>query len=791
MRLEKRPQTWLERLLARSIVFLALLFGLFFILRLWFVFYLGVWLGAAAEAAAEDYFATFLNALRYESRSCAAIALVYFLLGAALFWTRRREAILRGFATFAFFFVSFIYLAEVVFYEIYADGFNANLLGLIYDDREAIFKTGLGGSYSIAPKVILAVLLGLVFRLAFRKLAAIFEGFLGRFQGGGENGGGGEKFATRGAKTHAKNASKIRGFAVPAALFVIFGLSVTFSINSAFKFSVREGVDTTIKPVANTFLRNATPGAFRNLYIVYKGHKKSRSSAFSDYHANSPREVVESYFGLGESSGEIFGESGANLGSAANLGGESSGESTPKNAPYDLQKLLERRVQSDNKTKISHIFLIYAESLSEWHFDERFAPLGLVSGMRGLLEKGGVKADVFLQNAGSTAKSLDVLLSGLIQTEIPPSTMIGRLKPFVTSSAAIFRGLGYAPNFYYGGSGTWQGLDKYTIAQGFERIFYNTHIVEHAKSKSRQAPQNDPPFEGVWGAYDHFLFDFVRENTLKTAAKKTFNVILTTSYHPPYDVNLEDFAVPLGEIEDFLAKNTATLKEKTPRMPRVLGHIYYADKQITRFIETTAAALPNSLFIITGDHYDREIPLRSPPLRLLNSIPLIIYSPVLKPRKLAKVGSHIDIAPTIVELVAPKNHAYHSFGRPLFTNDRELAKKKVAHKFGVGLVATSGESARGVALQNDAQNAAGAGSAAKNEAAQNAPQNAAAREERDVALGYFGVATERFFFDKNGAFDYFGERREGDELLAKNLYKRLNEARALSWWILMKGYEVE
>lgn len=48
-------------------------------------------------------------------------------------------------------------------------------------------------------------------------------------------------------------------------------------------------------------------------------------------------------------------------------------------------------------------------------------------------------------------------------------------------------------------------------------------------------------------------------------------------------------------------------------------------------------------------------------------------------------------------------------------------------------------------------------------------------------------------YDKNGKLEYFkdGIARNNDEELASSLYKRLQQATALSWWILTHGYEVK
>ena len=108
-------------------------------------------------------------------------------------------------------------------------------------------------------------------------------------------------------------------------------------------------------------------------------------------------------------------------------------------------------------------------------------------------------------------------------------------------------------------------------------------------------------------------------------------------------------------------------------------------------------------------------------------------------KKNTNIGSHIDITPSIVELIAPENYTYYSFGTPLVSND-----------------------------------------------------SAALAGEND-ALGYFSFFTDRFIYNNDGEqIEYFHKamERHNDKEFAQSLYKRLQQATALSWWILKNGYEV-
>lgn len=677
---------WLEKLLVKSVVFALFLLVLLFIIKVAFVLYSGIYHGnVGAVKGAYEYVDTFLNGLRYDCRTVAAFSIIYFLCGLVSCWTRVSHIVLWFYALISVLIILFVGISEMVFFEIYNDAFNANLLGLIFDDQKAIFHTGISGQYSLTPKVIVWLVMSFVCMWIYTKIFSKITRCYGY-----------DPLGSIRSRSTRKETS-----ITTALWFVFFCLFMMVCINSAFSFRA-VSLDTTVKPVDNAFLRKISPGAFRGLYIVYKGYARIMHSQFHDYIAQSPTEVVEEYFHIQD-----------------------------KQASYNLKDLLTHKVGNEHGQKIDHVFYIVAESLSEWHFNDEFDSVGLTSGLKSLLtDSHGVKIGVFLENAASTIKSMDVHLTGLLQTEIPFNAMLGTLRPFATAPAMMMKQLGYECNFYYGGSGIWQKLDQYTASQGFDRIYYNTQIVNNAKLNAYPAP-----YEGIWGAYDHHLFALIRDNIFKERNTPSFNMILTTSNHPPYDVPLEQFGAPIDEIAKLFG-DTGKYKERNARQ---IAHIWYEDKTITRFIQEVSRVLPNSLFIITGDHYDREYPKTTPSLKAHYTIPLILYSPTLEIKKISNIGSHIDITPSMIELVAPHGFSYASFGSPLVSND-------------------------GVALS-----------------------------EKNSALGYFSVATDRFIYTKDGELEYFrdGIAQPNDKELAKSLYKRLQQATALSWWIFKNGYEIK
>ncbi len=103
---------------------------------------------------------------------------------------------------------------------------------------------------------------------------------------------------------------------------------------------------------------------------------------------------------------------------------------------------------------------------------------------------------------------------------------------------------------------------------------------------------------------------------------------------------------------------------------------------MVQFVRDMSRRFPDALFVITGDHYGRNYPTNFPTIYQRSSVPLILYGPkalqgVTFPAD--AVGSHVDIAPTLIELCAPAGFNYRSLGKNLL--DPKAAKHGVGTDF--------------------------------------------------------------------------------------------------------------
>ena len=181
-----------------------------------------------------------------------------------------------------------------------------------------------------------------------------------------------------------------------------------------------------------------------------------------------------------------------------------------------------------------------------------------------------------------------------------------------------------------------------------------------------------------WGVEDKQLFDFIKSRL--DSSKKTFNLIMTTSNHPRYTVNLKEEACEFCEMPE---KFQSLYDESNPL--EIFGHFKYGDKCVGDFIKDVEKTHPSSLFVITGDHWSRHFLNAKPKLYDRKSVPLILYGEGVKQYinpEVKLAGSHTDIAATLLNMIGPKGEKYHTFVRNIF----DLTEKPVS--YGVGTAVT-------------------------------------------------------------------------------------------------------
>ena len=307
--------------------------------------------------------------------------------------------------------------------------------------------------------------------------------------------------------------------------------------------------------------------------------------------------------------------------------------------------------------KPRHVFLLMLESYSSWPLLEKYSDLHLLPGMQQLAAdpKGRLFLH-FLPSSTGTMTSFASMITGMQDVSVYTNYQQQSLSPYATSLPAQFKNMGYRTRFFYGGSENWHDVGSFLTNQGVDEIHTRANI----------APVNSA---FVWGLPDGQLFDYVLDTVDDSVP--SLNIIMTVSFHPPYNLDMQQLGIDTSQLEK-------TIASKYPNSvdANTLGHWKYADREMYRFIRTMESTLDNSLFVATGDHYaNNKHVLNNPPLYEKTSVPLLLYGHALQDTTidLGQPGTHLDIAPTILELTMPAQSNYYSLGNDLLTGTRDFA----------------------------------------------------------------------------------------------------------------------
>ena len=298
-----------------------------------------------------------------------------------------------------------------------------------------------------------------------------------------------------------------------------------------------------------------------------------------------------------------------------------------------------------------HIFLIVMESLDAWNLQEKYRNFKLLPNMEAL-GKDGILLKKFLSASNGTMTSLAAIITGLPDAGVVTNYQQSSQVPYPTSIAPQFKELGYRTRFFYGGYLGWQRIHDFCIDQGFDEVFGGGHMGNWLMKE--------------WGVDDHVLFDFIQKTVQDP--RPSFNVVLSTTYHSPYDIDIYKWGFPYKRFPDGINSGKATVSVE------VFGHLWYTDKVLGDFIRSVHEQNRSAVFAVTGDHRSHNFISRTYSKYERFAVPLLLFGnglnmPSAQCNRIA--GSHMDIGPTLIELSAPQGFVYHSMGSNLLDLSRE------------------------------------------------------------------------------------------------------------------------
>lgn len=217
-----------------------------------------------------------------------------------------------------------------------------------------------------------------------------------------------------------------------------------------------------------------------------------------------------------------------------------------------------------------------------------------------------------------------------------------------------FKSNGYENFFLYGGRGFFDNMNSFFSGNGFKVI-----------DQTDLTPE-DITFKNAWGVCDEDIYMQAIKTISQRDNQNPFLLfILTTSNHRPFTYPNNKIDIPSG----------------TGRV----GAVKYTDYAISSFLNEAKDQpwFKNTVFVIIADHSTEgrgQFELEMEDFH----IPLWIYSPqLIKPKIVDKVGSQVDLLPTLIAMLN-LNDQSPFFGNNLLTSSKEEARAFIGNYQHIG-----------------------------------------------------------------------------------------------------------
>ena len=156
----------------------------------------------------------------------------------------------------------------------------------------------------------------------------------------------------------------------------------------------------------------------------------------------------------------------------------------------NLEPYLERTASGSRIDTPKHIFIIIGETWMQWPMLVKYADLHVADGIKSIIAEPNA---YYSRNFFPTGTFTSIAVEG-IMTGMPDVNININYQPFtyediyISAMAPPLKELGYRVDFWYGGTPSWDNIERMALAQGFDN-FYGY-------------PDLNAPKQTTWGAKD-------------------------------------------------------------------------------------------------------------------------------------------------------------------------------------------------------------------------------------------------------------------------------------------------
>ena len=592
------------------------------------IVFLAVFQSQLASVTMENILTSLWLGFRLSLKTVGSLCLLGFLGGTLVHtfvpkWPSLRiKQVLYSIATVL---LTFLFLGRIPFYKIFNSSYNAMLINGKNDDISAIVNTAIN-EYNALMYIVGAVVLSAALCYFLVKFLAWgtkkYSDYVGNDLSGSDQLGASEQISCPTWYPKTKKTQWMTGVGLTVGIIV---LGLFFRFGGAFSYTNSINWESAARLSSNLLNENILDDV-QALYRVKSIAKRTAELAVINL---TPQELNEKITAVG---GKFNG---------TNFDGSFTRTIT-------TQRLAEQP-QSIN--------IVLGESYGLWPFLSEYNEPGaylVEQGRKYAASPQAMSTQLSLAQGTGTMPAINGLLTGMPDTGLYPNYEGESFKqPYGLGIGPVMKKLGYKTVFWYGGFSTWQNVKNFTLSQGFDEF----HDASEMTSEDGNA----------WGVGDKDLFKAISAYMDQHRGEKILNVIMTTSNHPPYSINVAkegfDATEVKGHVPDSISDDEKQLNE--------MGHIWYADHVMGEYIAREEKADPSALFVITGDHSERFNFAREVGPNVASTIPIIFYGRGIHKDWLAPnaFGMSIQIIPTLAELAGRPGQTYEAMVPSLFTQE--------------------------------------------------------------------------------------------------------------------------
>ncbi|MEM7692246.1 MAG: sulfatase-like hydrolase/transferase [Pseudomonadota bacterium] len=295
----------------------------------------------------------------------------------------------------------------------------------------------------------------------------------------------------------------------------------------------------------------------------------------------------------------------------------------------------------DTKRNLVHLYL---ESVERTYFDEESFP-SLLPNLKALEQEAVSFTEIHqVMGTGYTLAGISAMQCGT-PLFVGRNSMSGvdELIPGATCIGDLLRQEGYYLSYLGGASLDFAGKGKFLRGHGFQRVRGRKALLKN---------QEDEAYQSSWGIYDDALLENAkREFDELVDQQQPFGLFLLTldTHHPKGHIPRSCEGLIYGD-------------GKNP----ILNALHCTDHLVGDFVSylRRSNAWANTLLVVSSDHLAMPN-TASDTLRSLQRRNLLMFlGPDLKSESLARSGSTLDVAPTLLRLLGYPINSF-AFGRDL------------------------------------------------------------------------------------------------------------------------------